>query len=289
MLFRSRGTVVLVGRCYERESVPFKAVDGIVDALGRYLARLPAIEVAAVLPREAALLARAFPVLARVELIAQAPQGFEIRDPHELRTRVFGALRELFARLADRRPILLVVDDVHWADADSFALLAELFRPPDAPALLLVATVRGSAAASESTHIADARAALRTEVRELHLARMTADEARALAELLIARQPGRGDLDPAAVAEEAHGHPLFIDELVRHSRGTGAVRLDDALWTRIAGLDAPARAILVLAALSGGPLARRTAALAAHIDGDSLGPPEPVAREQPDPHRRRVG
>jgi eukaryotic-like serine/threonine-protein kinase len=268
---RDGGTVVLVGRCYERESVPFKAVDGIVDALSRYLARLPAIDVAALLPREAALLARAFPVLARVELIAQAPPGFEVRDPQELRVRVFGALRELFARLADRRPIMLVVDDVHWADADSFALLAELFHPPDAPALLLLATVRGSASASERAHIEAARGALNTFVHELHLSRMTAEEARALAELLIARHPGSSGLDPAAVAEEANGHPLFIDELIRGSHAAAAaMRLDDALWNRIAQLEPAARAILQLVALSGGPLARQTAMLAAHIDGDTF-------------------
>ncbi|HEY0989305.1 MAG TPA: serine/threonine-protein kinase, partial [Kofleriaceae bacterium] len=205
---RDHGTVVFVGRCYERESVPFKAVDGIVDALSRYLGRLSAVEVAALLPREAALLARAFPVLARVESIAEAPHGLDVRAPHELRVRLFRALRELLARLADRRPIMLVVDDVHWADADSFALLAELFRPPDAPALLLVGTVRGSASASAHAHIAAAHRALDTEVQELHLSRMAADEARELAELLIAGQLGGSSLDPGELAEEANGHPL---------------------------------------------------------------------------------
>jgi hypothetical protein len=100
---------------------------------------------------------------------------------------------------------------------------------------------------------------------------MTADEARALAELLIARQPGSSQLDPAAVAEEANGHPLFIDELIRHSHADAtAMRLDDALWNRIAQLEPSARTILQLVALSGGPLARQTTALAAHIDGDTF-------------------
>jgi eukaryotic-like serine/threonine-protein kinase len=266
---RDDGTVVLAGRCYERESVPFKAVDGIVDALGRYLARLPAVEATAVLPRQAALLARAFPVLARVEPIAGAPHGVELRDPQELRSRLFGAFRELLARLADRHPIMLIVDDVHWADADSFALLAELFRQPDAPAVLLVATLRGGEAEGQ---LAAGRAALGSDVRELQLSAMAEDEARELATLLIAQQPGRPDLDPSVVSLEANGHPLFIDELIRHHRGAAApaMRLDDVLWARIAQLPAAAQTILQLAALSGGRLALGVAARAARLDSNAF-------------------
>jgi len=263
---RGTGTVVLAGRCYEHESVPFKAVDGIVDALSRYLTRLPAVEAAAVLPREAALLARAFPVLARVPAIADAPHRLDACDPQAPRAAVVGALRELLARLADRRPILLVVDDVHWADADSCAVLADLVRPPDAPALLLVVTGRGCARTTERTHLAAARSALGTGVRELRLSRLAAADARALAALWIA--PDRGDLDPAAIAHEARGHPLFIDELVRygHAGAPPPLRLDDALWHRIAQLEPATRAILQRAALSG-RLTRRTAARAAGLDG----------------------
>ena len=95
--------VVLSGRCYERESVPYKAFDGIADALSRYMVRLSDRAAAALLPLRPSLLPRLFPVLSRVEAIARAPRettGF--RDPQEQRTRMFNALRELLIRISQR-------------------------------------------------------------------------------------------------------------------------------------------------------------------------------------------
>src|SRR5262249_9926954 len=67
-------TAVFSGRCYERESVPYKAVDGIIDALSRYLTTLPEEEVKDVLPRQRGLIGQVFPVMRRIEAIAQAPR-----------------------------------------------------------------------------------------------------------------------------------------------------------------------------------------------------------------------
>ncbi|MDQ3300294.1 MAG: serine/threonine-protein kinase, partial [Myxococcota bacterium] len=83
-----RGAVVLAGRCYPQESVPYKAVDSLVDALARYLGTLPEAEVDAVLPRDILLLAQVFPILGAVDAVTRARRRrVAVPEPHELRRR----------------------------------------------------------------------------------------------------------------------------------------------------------------------------------------------------------
>ncbi|HTM21426.1 MAG TPA: AAA family ATPase, partial [Kofleriaceae bacterium] len=251
-------TVVLAGRCYERESVPFKAVDGVIDALARHLMRVPRAEVGALLPRRAGLVAQVFPVLGRVEAFAAAPRLISERlDPLELRTRLFDAVRELLARLADRGPLVLVIDDLQWADLDSLELLADVLQPPDGPGLLLLATAR----AGESPAGVDARL--------LRVDALPPAEALELTGLLAERLGQGGDAPAlATIAAEAGGHPLFIDELIRHALlggRPGRLDLDDALWARISKLDDGERRVLTLCAVAGAPLAQEVAARAAEL------------------------
>jgi hypothetical protein len=256
----ARGAVVLAGRCYERENVPYKALDGVVDSLTSYMMHLRRGEATELLPAQTMLLATAFPVLLRVEAVARAPKpSVEVRDPLQLRARVFAAVRELMGRLADRRPLVLVIDDLQWADADSLALLAEIMRPPGAPSLLLVATLR-----AESGDDLAVWRPLGTDVRLLPLGGLQPDEARQLVTLLAGAAPLLVSAD--AIAAEAGGHPLFIDELVRHAltlRAQPELHLDDALWARMARLPEEERRIVALVATAGAPLWKETAMRAA--------------------------
>src|SRR5204862_61086 len=88
--------VVLRGRCHERESVPYKALDGIIDSLTTYVGSLPLPEAASVLPHDVGALARAFPMMLRIEAAERAPRyEGESQDPADQRRLAVSALRRL--------------------------------------------------------------------------------------------------------------------------------------------------------------------------------------------------
>jgi serine/threonine protein kinase len=252
-----RAPLVLFGRCYERETVPFKAVDGVIDSLTRHLRLNPGLVTAQLLPPRAELIRLVFPVLRRVPAFAEDnPLEREVLDPHELRRQLFEAVRQLFANLSNQVPLVLAVDDLHWADVDSLALLSELTRPPGAPRLLLLCTTR----APLTPDAADRARQFDGDVRRLVLEGLPPSDARALAEQLLS-QDGVALTYADAIASEASGHPLFIDELVRRSRTLGdkrgSVVLQDALRLRVEALDATARKLLELVSVAGSPLTQQ--------------------------------
>jgi predicted ATPase len=92
-------------------------------------------------------LRRIFPVLGRVAAIAQAPERTLV-NRFELRRRAFLALGELFGRIADRRPLVVAMEDLQWTDADSTALLLHLLRQREVSRVLIVGGHSGTAAAN---------------------------------------------------------------------------------------------------------------------------------------------
>jgi serine/threonine protein kinase len=261
---RNAGAVVLSGRCYERESMHYKAFDGVVDALSQYMRKLPDRDVGTLLPRNAALLPRVFPVLGRVEVIAHAPQPRQaVKDPRELRTRVFAALRELLDRIAERHPLVITIDDLHWADADSALLLSELLRQPGAPPMLLCISSREPR---------ETKPEIPGDVRRIALPSLDPDSARHLARVLLRRASLGKKFSPSEIAVDARGNPLFIDQLVRRAvtRETGEelehLHLEEVIWDRVSKLPAPASFVLELVCVAGRPLYQTAILHASRID-----------------------
>jgi hypothetical protein len=140
--------VVLTGTCNHRESVPYKALDGVIDALSCYLTNLPTAEARRLIPDGIALLALAFPVLwASGAVRAAAASELVVSvNPYEHSDRLCSVLRELLRRISEAAPLVVVIQDVQWADRESLALLEDLVREPQTPPLRLVATLRPDAA-----------------------------------------------------------------------------------------------------------------------------------------------
>ncbi len=264
---RSReGAVVFAGRCYERESVPFKAVDGLVDAVSRHLGRLSFQETSELLPRTIRALARVFPVLLRVEAIERAPKlAAETPDRQELRRRAFAAAGELLTNLADRQPVVLFIDDLQWGDADSAMLIMDLLRSPDGPPVLFIACHRSDEEASSPVlrDMLQRSKAEGADVRVLNVGSLEPDEGRDLAMTLLHERGATDEARAEEIALEADGNPFFIEALVRHERRPAElsshtpaqpVSLDRVMQIRLARLGRAARMVLEVIATAGRPL-----------------------------------
>jgi hypothetical protein len=248
-------TLVLRSRCFERETVPYKALDGIVDELAVHLAGLDDARVRALLPSDAKLLVQVFPILSRVGPLEQLPPPRALPDPALLRSQTFAALRELFSRLCLERPLLLLIDDLHWSDLDSMTWLEDLLSATDAPSCMILATGRSAGELCGEVGTALEQILSSHGAAELALSGLDEDEAAQLGSALAHQHQDAQVF--RRIAREAKGHPLFVAELVRHVEAGHALEerqvLDDALRARVALLDPASRALLELMAVAGTP------------------------------------
>lgn len=280
--------LVFSGRCHERESISFKAVDGIVDHLSAYLARLSKPRQEALFSRRLVELAQVFPVLARVPAVAQwltrRTRDDEI-NPQETRRRAFRALRELLRQLGQKRQVILCVDDLQWADSDSAQLLEELFRPDLAPSLLLVATYRSEDEPRNAVlqRLLRHTGPLGTECQVVDVDELSKEEALSLVESRVLDENQRETAKQ--LIDDAQGSPFLLDELLR-SLGTiqnmraGQHSIDELIRDRLAALDAPLRRFMEFVGTAGRPTSYRllTSAAEIHMPQDHILGPLSAAR-----------
>ncbi len=276
------GAVVLAGRCYERESVPYKGLDPLIDTLSGYLKQLPKAEAEALVPEGVWALARLFPALQRVPAVGRAGREvLELPDPREQRRQARAALRDLLRRLAECHPTLLYIDDLQWSDRDSANLLAYVLGPPDPPAIMLLSCERrGGREERALLHrlLSSGQLGEAAEVREIEVGRLSFQQACELGRRLLG---DRSRIDQAVLrtlARESAGNPFFMAELVRYASSElerdrddasfgpgGVIPLENLIWSRLERLPAAARRLMDVVAVAGRPVALEVAVEAAHL------------------------
>jgi predicted Ser/Thr protein kinase/tetratricopeptide (TPR) repeat protein len=213
------GATVLVGRCDEEALVPYQP---FVEALGWYArvsaehdlrAQLAALgggaELGPLIPE----------LLRRVPDLPTQPA----MSPEGQRYRLFEAVNELLAGASAVRPMILVFDDLHWADKPTLLMLRHVMRASNAAFLCIVGTYRDSEL--DRTHpLVEMLADLRRETVVARLSLRGLEEAHIKG--LIDAFVGSADTSPQlarVVAGSTDGNPFFVGEMLRHLTETGSL------------------------------------------------------------------
>jgi serine/threonine protein kinase len=249
--------VVLHGRCRERETVPYKGVDAVIDSLSAYLRNLPYEAREQLCPSDLGALVRVFPVL---DEIWDANEE-QLLGLNEARALGWATLRKLLEHVAERALIVMHIDDFQWADLDSVQLLQAMVRPPSSPAIMLLVSYRSETQGSDALRALLADEVLSgPEVRTIDLEALTNADAQELATSLLAVDP-RTDIDTrrtraAAIALRSGGSPLFIAQMALGGRELDSIDadLDHVIMRRLSELDEGAQRLLEVVGVFGGPM-----------------------------------
>lgn len=254
-----RSHLVLAGSASELErDLPFSA---FVDALDEYVEGLDANCLSALDDDVRAELAYVFPSLAPLG------RGREASLQHE-RYRSHRAVRALLAQLAGTTPLVLVLDDFHWADPASVELLGALLRRPPGAAVLIALALRPRQL-SEQLSAALTPAHRAAALSRIELGTLSIDETRELLGQTVAAA------DAGVLYEQSGGNPFYLEQLARslhHAADTSATAISlsgvptavvAALGEELSRLSSAGRRLLEGAAVAGDPFEPELAAAAA--------------------------
>ncbi|MCX3062670.1 helix-turn-helix transcriptional regulator [Streptomyces beihaiensis] len=262
------GAVVVTGGCMEigADGLPFAPFSTALRALRR---ALPGEVDAAAAGREGEL-ARVLPELGER---AAADRGLEGRDDESATARLFELTARLLERVAADHTVVVILEDLHWADASTRHLLSYLFRTLRSGRLAVVATYR-----ADDVHRRHPLRPLLAEldrlrtVTRLDLARFTRDEvARQIAGILAA-EPDRAVVDD--IFRRSDGNAFFVEELaVAAAEGcaTGlSESLRDVLLVRVESLPEAAQRVARICAEGGSTVEYALLAAVAGLCEDDL-------------------
>lgn len=267
-----RHVITLRSRCLQTETVPFKAFDEAIDALAQYLAGQPDPVVRALLPDDAMLLAQVFPVLATVPVLGELDpeQG---SDRVERRERAFMALRQVVRALSSSAPVVITIDDIQWADAESLRLLRLLTDLHEPASVLVLATSRKQSQTPAPVWDALTQLTCGDGRSALVLSALSTADATLLASSLLG-QSGRTGEAARDIARESGGLPMFIDVLVRHGDRQpgqrGGADLGSALRAALQQLGQEEQRILQAMAIAGAPLTYAVVQRALGLSADTV-------------------
>src|SRR3954451_6980972 len=223
-----RGHIVLRGAGADLDrDLPFWV---FVDALDEYLAGVEPRRLANLDEDVRVELAQVFPSL------SDLGRGGSAGTLHG-RYRTNRAVRELLERLASTKPVVVLLDDFHWADPASVDLAASLLHRPPAAGVLMVLASRPNHSSPRLRSVTR-QAARAGGLTRIELDPLTGEEAAAM----LGRDPA--DAEAALLLEESGGNPFYLEQLARAS--DGATRPAVGAESSVAELRVPA---LVVAAL----------------------------------------
>ena len=167
-------------------------------------------------------------LLALLDLPVEDPE-WQALNPPQRRRRILDAVKGLLQLESARAPLVLVFEDLHWADSETVALLDSLVDSLPTMRTLLLVNYR-----PEFEH----RWGGRTYYTQLRIDPLPVDSAERLLDALLGDDPSLAALERTLV-ERTHGNPLFLEEAVRDLAETGHAR--SANWGAIAWLATSAR------------------------------------------------